>query len=70
MEWTKMEEKEPEYTGIYLIVCGGKVICAYRQMLLGAMPIWNNDFTGGLSIIPDEKVSYWLEIPEPPKDEV
>ena len=67
MEWIKTKDKMPEYEDIYLIVRNGEVGCACRQNFLIDV-IWNNDFTGGFSIIPDEEVTHWMPLPQPPID--
>lgn len=66
-EWISTNDKMPEYEGLYLIVRDGEVECAYRQNFLINV-IWNNDFTGGFSIIPDKEVTHWMPLPQPPLD--
>lgn len=65
-EWISVTDRLPDDYGLYLIVCGGKVQCAYREGFLFS-EIWNDDLTGGFSIIPDSKVTHWMPLPEPPK---
>ena len=67
-EWIKTSEKMPEQEGLYLIFAYDKVMCASRELFLFSV-IWNNDLTGGFSIIKDEDVTHWMPLPEPPKGE-
>lgn len=66
-EWISVDDRMPEKVGLYLICRNGKVECAYRQNFLGFSAIWNNDLTGGYSIIPDKEVTHWMPLPEAPK---
>lgn len=66
-EWISTSERMPEYEGLYLIYAYNKVMCAYRQVFFFS-EVWNNDLTGGFSIIKDEDVTHWMPLPEPPKE--
>ena len=66
LEWISVDDKMPKKRGLYLIVRDGKVECAYRQYFLSLYVVWNNDLTGGFSIIPDKEVTHWMPLPEPP----
>ncbi len=71
-EWISVKDRLPEEYGLYLICTNGKVECAYRENLIFFTCnnyIWNCDLTGGLCVIPDEEVTHWMPLPEPPKGE-
>lgn len=67
-QWKKMREKAPDKQGLYLI-CNkkGRVACANRQNIF-FKDFWNADVTGGFSIIPDDDVEFWAELPEAPAE--
>lgn len=67
-EWISVNDRLPD-EGLYLIVRNGKVGVALRQMFLFFGMIWNNDMTGGFSIISDEEVTHWMPLPQTPKGE-
>ena len=66
-EWIPVEERLPEEAGNYL-VCGrwrGKQtkIWACEYMTLGCFKGWANNAANPF-------VSYWMPLPEPPKEEI
>ena len=68
-EWISVKDRLPEEHGWYLIVVNGKVEAARREPFLMFGEIWNNDATGGYSIIPEKEVTHWMPMPQPPKGE-
>ena len=69
--WISVEDRLPDKAGVYLVKRGSAIIMVARERLFG-QAIWNNGgliSNNGIAIIPDEEITYWAELPEPPKED-
>lgn len=65
--WISVKDRLPEYEGEYLVKRGGKIMIAARQPFFFHDAIWNAGGyiqEHGLSIIPDDEVTHWAELPK------
>ena len=61
-KWIPVRERLPK--GECLLVRRGRVLSGRQASFFGVSTVWQNDYG---TIIPDNEVTHWMPLPEPPK---
>lgn len=68
-QWISVKDRLPEEDNEYLAVVDGVIMeVGYTPKQKGLICVWSTCDADGFKPLPDDAVTHWIPMPEPPKD--